>query len=538
MVATKSTVKFERRNARDSGAKRAHALRIGVAGSLVALSLLVAPLGAQTMCIEAQRVTPLPDYVLGMASGDFDSDGDVDLATTGNTLQIVINDGDGVLGVGAAYPLLAPFARELEAVDLDGDGDLDLANTATSNTVHVRFNLGGGVFAAPAFLTVGFNPHELEAGDLDGDGDVDLVAGGSSLSVLQNLGGGTFAPAVSYPVGVFGLELGDMDLDGDLDVLVGRSSTVLVLANQGAGTFMTSWSIPTWYSVIEVAAGDLDGDGDLDLVAPDTYNEIVTVVLNLGGGGFATPTHYWWGSEPTSVRLVDLDVDGDLDAVVGYSNESALSLHFNQGNGTFAGATWPITGFGPLSCVIEDLDGDGDLDLAAANNGGSISTLRGCRISGRPMCAGDGSGTPCPCGNDSVPGENTGCVHSGGLAGRLRGEGSARLALDGLVLRADQMTAQAACLYLQGTTLENGGAGVLLGDGLLCVGGALVRLGIATNAAGASHYPGPGHPTLSVRGAVLTPGVRVYQTWYRNAGAYCAPGTNNTTNALRVLWAP
>jgi hypothetical protein len=42
-----------------------------------------------------------------------------------------------------------------------------------------------------------------------------------------------------------------------------------------------------------------------------------------------------------------------------------------------------------------------------------------------------------------------------------------------------------------------------------------------------------------VRGGVIAPGTRFYQTWYRNtAPLFCPPGTSNATNALRVLWAP
>lgn len=47
-----------------------------------------------------------------------------------------------------------------------------------------------------------------------------------------------------------------------------------------------------------------------------------------------------------------------------------------------------------------------------------------------------------------------------------------------------------SALYIQGTSQQAGGAGILFGDGLRCVGGAVVRLSTESNVAGASQYPG------------------------------------------------
>jgi len=70
-----------------------------------------------------------------------------------------------------------------------------------------------------------------------------------------------------------------------------------------------------------------------------------------------------------------------------------------------------------------------------------------------------------------------------------------------------------AALYFQGTAMVNGGAGSVFGDGLRCVGGAILRLGTKFNVAGTSQYPAPGDPAVSLRGAVTTPGQRFYQVW-------------------------
>ena len=166
-----------------------------------------------------------------------------------------------------------------------------------------------------------------------------------------------------------------------------------------------------------------------------------------------------------------------------------------------------------------------------------IAAFEACDSTGTLFCLGDGSGTACPCGNASAAVERAGCTNSLGLAASLRTSGLARLTQDTLVLHGASMP-DATCLYLQGSQRENGGAGSVFGDGLRCVGGAIVRLGVKTNSAGASSYPEAADPALHVRGSVLAPGGRAYQVWYRNGAAFCTPSAFNLTNGVDVTWEP
>ncbi len=151
------------------------------------------------------------------------------------------------------------------------------------------------------------------------------------------------------------------------------------------------------------------------------------------------------------------------------------------------------------------------------------------------FCTGDGSGTACPCGNSSAPDEQAGCSNSLGFAGKLTALGGASIAGDTLVLRGSGMPNSSA-LYFQGTTQQNGGAGVVFGDGLRCVGGNVLRLGIRTNAANGSSLPSNGSPPLSIAGNVASPTTVHYQVWYRNSAAFCSASTFNLTNGLSVVW--
>jgi hypothetical protein len=155
---------------------------------------------------------------------------------------------------------------------------------------------------------------------------------------------------------------------------------------------------------------------------------------------------------------------------------------------------------------------------------------------GTPFCFGDGSGTACPCGNAGAAGR--GCANSVEPSGAtLAAGGVASLSGDTLLLSGFGMP-NGPCLYAQGTTQQNGGAGALFGDGLLCVGGSLVRLKTTLNVAGDSQYPAPGDPPVSVRGLVGAPGIRTYQVSYRDAAGFCTPFTFNLTNGVQVAWAP
>jgi hypothetical protein len=121
------------------------------------------------------------------------------------------------------------------------------------------------------------------------------------------------------------------------------------------------------------------------------------------------------------------------------------------------------------------------------------------------------------------------------LGGTLRGQGISSLATDSLALKSTQVP-NGPALYFQGDGLFSGGAGFSFGDGLLCAGGTIVRLGVKFAAGNTSTYPGPGDPLLSVQGGVAAGDVRHYQAWYRDAVTYCTPAFFNLTNAVTVNW--
>jgi hypothetical protein len=159
------------------------------------------------------------------------------------------------------------------------------------------------------------------------------------------------------------------------------------------------------------------------------------------------------------------------------------------------------------------------------------------------FCPGDGSGTPCPCGNNSAPGQGRGCTNSvphnaGPTGGRLIVSGEPSIGADTIELLGSQMY-NGTALYFQANGRANGGMGIVYGDGLLCAAGGAVRFGATPNVNGASMYPNAVQTIpVSIKGHVVAGNTYAYQIWYRDPVVFCNGATFNFTNGLKITWAP
>lgn len=149
-----------------------------------------------------------------------------------------------------------------------------------------------------------------------------------------------------------------------------------------------------------------------------------------------------------------------------------------------------------------------------------------------PFCA--SSVAACPCANAGA--EHHGCaslIYPRG--GYLGGYGTPSVASDSFLLQAQEVSGLTTLFY-QGDAQMSA---TPLDDGLACVSGSLIRLGVRSNVGGVSSYPQTGDLSVSVRGMVpALGGTRYYQCWYRNALPFCTPATTNRTNGLIVVWVP
>jgi hypothetical protein len=146
----------------------------------------------------------------------------------------------------------------------------------------------------------------------------------------------------------------------------------------------------------------------------------------------------------------------------------------------------------------------------------------------------------CPCANHGAG--IAGCDHALGLGGaRLEGVGNASVAGDSVTLQVTGLNpaASPAVLLFQGTTAS---AAAPFGDGLLCTGGAILRLKskLASSGSASFGFGQVGDPPVSAAGQVPPAGgTRVYQVWYRNNHpSFCTAARFDLSNGVEIEWAP
>ncbi|MBK7875015.1 MAG: VCBS repeat-containing protein [Planctomycetes bacterium] len=241
----------------------------------------------------------------GLVAGDLDGDGDVDLATAnrlGQTLAFRWNDGTGVYATLTTIATPVGFQPSgLASGDIDQDGDLDLAVYLKGATASVTWyvNQGGGAFVPGTSLPVTTFTTNFAVANLDGVlGDDLVVTSGSTrlVSVFRNQGTGTFTALSPFQPGSLpeeeatSISLADLDRDGRIDLSIGLGSSDTLEVRLGLGTGL--FSPGTRYSLGNVTRallpGDFDRDALPDLVALSfSTNELVTLLQDRPAVGTA-----------------------------------------------------------------------------------------------------------------------------------------------------------------------------------------------------------------------------------------------------------
>ncbi|MBC8401865.1 MAG: VCBS repeat-containing protein, partial [Candidatus Marinimicrobia bacterium] len=242
--------------------------------------------------------TMIGQYIGLVISNDFDGDGDLDLALTygdyiANNLNILVNDGTGNFDEGSSLGL-EYLVSSLSTGDYDNDGDFDVAVSSTyPSGVSTFINDGNGNFSQGIWVSIGdnSNPQSIASGDLDADGDLDIAVANSQLntiSILTNDGSGAFTESATISTGNYpkSISADDYDGDGDLDLAVANysSKTISILMNDGFGSFGQDSPITLNHNVNSVTGVDLEGDGDVDLAITQynssTNSYIAAVLFN------------------------------------------------------------------------------------------------------------------------------------------------------------------------------------------------------------------------------------------------------------------
>lgn len=320
-------------------------------------------------------------YWGGLALGDIDKNGSLDLITTGQKLDnnvftlVYTNSG----GNFTRDQNLVGLERGATAFgDLDNDGDLDLIASGEhldGNTFTLVYKNSAGTFALDQNL-VGLSYGGISLGDLDNDGDLDAVITGENKAtanfclVYKNNGTGTLTLDQNLTkLDSGGIALGDVDNDGDLDLVhsgqgVGGSGYTLVYTNNGTGAFALDQNLVGLY-LGGVALGDIDNDGDLDLINNGRKQDgnFFMLVYTNSGGDF-TRDQNLVGLNNGGLALGDVDNDGDLDLAASGQDQALapFSLLYLNNAGTFA-LDQNLTGGRYGGIAFGDVDSDNDLDV-------------------------------------------------------------------------------------------------------------------------------------------------------------------------------
>lgn len=238
---------------------------------------------------------------------DLDGDGILDLAAGYYDCRIIFFKGDGSGGFTATpgfsdhelYFMTGYEARFIEAGDFDQDGDQDLALAAWPGDVVVLENTGR-FFDEPTPNTPPYIRHffprfdtsmararDIQIIDINTDGDPDLVVGtGAGTQVLIGKPGIGFdrrmytidesglpvvlpvVPTIDFPVEA--MVTGDFDGDSARDDVAAICATdgclhILTSSGDGSDRFFPALEVHAPRTTF-LATGDVDGDGKTDLV--------------------------------------------------------------------------------------------------------------------------------------------------------------------------------------------------------------------------------------------------------------------------------
>lgn len=289
-----------------------------------------------------------------VAIGDFNNDGHPDLAFANHErkyLTVLLGNGHGHFTVFPGSPFaveVIPHTHGIATGDFNNDGRLDLVTDSWGNDeVEVLFGDSIKGFNIPGrFFKVGKHPYQrVRVADINNDGNIDIITTnleGNNVTILCGDGKGNFKEANGSPFACgdapFGVAIGDVNADGkpDLAIINSPASTadrtgkngLTVLPGDGTGKFTMMTGSPYEAGKIpnRVAIGDVNGDGVNDIVTSDNGSNKIYLFLMNKKGSVLSSSPITVGSHPKGVAIADLNGDGKGEIVVCDNADNEISI--------------------------------------------------------------------------------------------------------------------------------------------------------------------------------------------------------------------
>ena len=350
------------------------------------------------------------DYTaVGMAVGDLNGDGKIDIAVTETSgMAVLLNNGNGTFGTAAYYDSgIAPFASEqgIAIGDVNNDKKNDIVITDYYGRILVYLNQGSGKFAVKGVVATLARPSWLVTiADINGDKKPDLIVSDQYGEIFTYYGKGTglFTAGPVYPLQVGDaqpttLVLADFNGDGALDLFKAgdQFQSGLVMLGRGDGTFQSNQAYGWGYTSYgqNLVTADFNGDGFPDVAfsyARYDGQPAFGIMLGSSHGPLAAPTYVTVGSAsclynlPEWIAAGDVNGDGKADIVATLTNYNVAGCANNEvavltglGTGKFNKPVLYSTGATAQSyeVFLADVNGDGKLDIITSNADDTISVL-------------------------------------------------------------------------------------------------------------------------------------------------------------------